>query len=182
MNTKSKLTKITCEETHEGRRLAVTLRGGRGNVIDKVMAAELADALLERTDGPHLRCVTIAAEGDNFSFGASVPDTSRIDFAAVVLYTPVHFLVFLAFGFLSTMLVRLAARQPAVLMALVLLFVIFEVAFYVFIDAVSSELRGYFPLALVLLANLLAAIVMGIYFWRRYPELGRALRRDPLGA
>jgi hypothetical protein len=37
-------------------------------------------------------------------------------------------------------------------------------------------------LALVLLANLLAAIVMGIYFWRRYPELGRALRRDPLGA
>jgi peptidoglycan/LPS O-acetylase OafA/YrhL len=120
--------------------------------------------------------------GQVILFGASVPDTSRIDFAAVVLYTPVHFLVFLAFGFLSTVLVRLAARQPAVLMALVLLFVIFEVAFYVFIDAVSSELRGYFPLALVLLANLVAAIVMGIYFWRRYPELGRALRRDPLGA
>ena len=76
MNTTPKLTKITCEETHDGRRLAVTLRGGRGNVIDTVMAKELADVLIERTDGPHLRCVTIAAEGDNFSFGASVPEHS----------------------------------------------------------------------------------------------------------
>ena len=66
--------KISCEETHEGRRLRVVLRGGRGNVIDAAMAAELADALLDRTDGAHLRCVTIEAEGDHFSFGASVPE------------------------------------------------------------------------------------------------------------
>lgn len=70
----TKLTKIAFEETHDGKRLRVTLRGGRGNVIDAVMASELADVLIERTDGAHLRCVTIEAEGENFSFGASVPE------------------------------------------------------------------------------------------------------------
>jgi len=66
--------KIACEETHDGRRLRIVLRGGRGNVIDTAMAAELADAVTERTDGRHLRCVTLEAEGENFSFGASVPE------------------------------------------------------------------------------------------------------------
>jgi cyclohexa-1,5-dienecarbonyl-CoA hydratase len=70
----SEFTKIACEETHEGRRLRIVLRGGRGNVIDKRLAAELADAFTEKTDGPHLRCITIEAEGDHFSFGASVPE------------------------------------------------------------------------------------------------------------
>lgn len=70
----NKLTKIACEETHDGKRLRVTLRGGRGNVIDAAMASELAEVLIERTDGAHLRCVTIEAEGDHFSFGASVPE------------------------------------------------------------------------------------------------------------
>lgn len=70
----TKFQKIACETTHEGRRLRIVLRGGRGNVIDTTMASELADAVTERTDGAHLRCLTIEAEGDNFSFGASVPE------------------------------------------------------------------------------------------------------------
>ena len=70
----STTTKISCETTHDGRRLRIVLRGGRGNIIDTVMARELTDALLERTDGAHLHGVTIEAEGDHFSFGASVPE------------------------------------------------------------------------------------------------------------
>ncbi len=66
--------KIAIEKTHEGRRLRVVLKGGRGNVIDTVMARELADALAERIDGQHLRCVTLESEGPNFSYGASVPE------------------------------------------------------------------------------------------------------------
>jgi cyclohexa-1,5-dienecarbonyl-CoA hydratase len=66
--------KVLREETHDGRRLRIVLRGGRGNVIDTEMARELAETLTERTDGRHLRCVTIEAEGPHFSFGASVPE------------------------------------------------------------------------------------------------------------
>ena len=76
MSRRSGFQKIACEETHDGRRLRIVLRGGRGNVIDTAMAAELADAVTERTDGRHLRCVTLEAEGENFSFGASVPEHS----------------------------------------------------------------------------------------------------------
>jgi len=67
-------TKIRCDETHDGRRLRVVLAGGRGNVVDATMARELAEVLAERTDGRHLRCVTISGDGPHFSFGASVPE------------------------------------------------------------------------------------------------------------
>jgi cyclohexa-1,5-dienecarbonyl-CoA hydratase len=66
--------KVHCEETHDGRRLRLVLRGGRGNIIDTALASELVAALRDRTGGEHLRCVTLEAEGDNFCFGASVPE------------------------------------------------------------------------------------------------------------
>jgi cyclohexa-1,5-dienecarbonyl-CoA hydratase len=72
--TTTAFSRIRVETTHEGRRLRIVLRGGKGNIVDTVMASELADVLIERTDGAHLHCVTIEAEGEHFSFGASVPE------------------------------------------------------------------------------------------------------------
>ncbi len=69
-------TKVSFEETHEGRRLRVVLDGGKGNIIDTQLAAELARVLREEVDGRHLRCVTLEAVGNNFSFGASVQEHS----------------------------------------------------------------------------------------------------------
>jgi len=126
--------------------------------------------------------LTPSVLGQVLIFGSSTPDTSNIDFAAVILYTAVHFLAFLAFGFLVTLLIRICAREPAVLIALVILFVCFEVAFYVVLQTVTDEVSKMFPLLWVLGANLLATAVMGIYLWKRYPELSQALKREPLGA
>jgi len=126
--------------------------------------------------------LTPSVLGQVLIFGSSTPDTSKIDFAAVILYTAVHFLAFLAFGFLVTLLIRICAREPAVLIALVILFVCFEVAFYVVLQTVTDEVSKMFPLLWVLGANLLATAVMGIYLWKRYPELSQALKREPLGA
>lgn len=67
-------TKITVEPTHEGRRLRILLRGGKGNVIDTAMCHEIAAALHDAAANPHLRCIAIEAEGNHFSFGASVPE------------------------------------------------------------------------------------------------------------
>jgi hypothetical protein len=47
---------------------------------------------------------------------------------------------------------------------------------------VADEVSKMFPLLWVLGANLLATAVMGVYLWKRYPELSRALKREPLGA
>jgi len=65
---------IRVEDTHEGRRLRIVLAGGKGNVVDSKMSAELSDALETFTRGKHLRAVTLEAEGKHFSFGASVPE------------------------------------------------------------------------------------------------------------
>jgi len=56
------------------------------------------------------------------------------------------------------------------------------VAFYVVLQTVADEVSRMFPLFWVLAANLLATTVMGVYLWKRYPELSRALKREPLGA
>lgn len=66
--------RIHWEETHDGRRLRVVLRGGRGNIVDAAMCAEIAAVLDEKLDGRHLRCVAIEGDGEHFSFGASVPE------------------------------------------------------------------------------------------------------------
>lgn len=126
--------------------------------------------------------LTPSVLGQVLVFGSATPNTTSIDFAAVVLYTAAHFIVFLGVGFLATMLTRVCVRQPAALIGLLILFAIFEVAFYVVLQTVTDEVSRLFPLLWVLGANLLATLVMGIYLWRRYPELQQALKREPLGA
>ena len=103
-------------------------------------------------------------------------------FAAVLLYTIVHFAAFLLFGFVLAWLFRLSVREPVFRFALLVLFVVFELFFYVVIRTFAGAVGELFPAFWVLSANLLAALVMGRYFWRKYPGLKRALRREPLGA
>ncbi|HXG43614.1 MAG TPA: hypothetical protein VNJ71_02535 [Gemmatimonadales bacterium] len=126
--------------------------------------------------------LTPSVLGQVFILGQDPPVTTRIDFSAVILYTAVHFLAFVAFGFLVTLVVRLACRSGVARFALLVLFVVFELGFYVFVEVAASGIGGLFPLWAVLLANLFAALVMGYYFARLHPELTRALKEEPLGA
>lgn len=104
------------------------------------------------------------------------------DFAAVIVYTVVHFAAFVALGLAASWLVRLASRFAVARFALVILGIAFEFFFVVLIQAVAGEAGQQFPLFWVLSGNLLAAALMGAYFWRKHPALRRALRREPLGA
>lgn len=120
--------------------------------------------------------------GQLFLLGEPHPDVQGLVFGAIVLYTGVHFIVFVLFAFLVALIVRLCVDQPAIRFALLVLFVAFEFFFYVIVNAVSEEVGALFPMWTVVAANLLAAAAMGAYFWRRYPELGDILRKEPLGA
>jgi hypothetical protein len=126
--------------------------------------------------------LTPSVLGQLFLFGDPHPVVGSPVFAAVILYTAVHFVLFVLFAALVALLVRLASEHTAFRFALLVLFVVFEFCFSVVIDVVSTEVGGLFPFWTVAGANLLAAIVMGAYFWRRYPELRQALREEPLGA
>lgn len=126
--------------------------------------------------------LTPSVLGQLFLLGNPHPSTSSIDFGAMIMYTVVHFLLFLGFGFALAALVRVSVDQPIARFGLVVLFAVFELIFYVALNVVSSEVNSLFPLWTVAGANLLATIVMGAYFWIRYPELKRAIREEPLGA
>ena len=115
-------------------------------------------------------------------FGDSTPDTGRLVFGAIVLYTAFHFLVFAIIGVGVTALVHLAVRDAVARYALLPVFLAFEVMFYGLLEVLSEGTNELFPFWAVVGANTLAALAMGTYLWRRHPELGRSVRETPLGA
>lgn len=120
--------------------------------------------------------------GQVIIFGSGEPQTAPPVFGAILLYTVLHFVAFVAFAVLVSYLVHLGVVHAFWRYALLALFIVFELAFYFVTYVMYAATRELFPLWSVLAANTLAAVCMGIYFWRRHPALRRELDRTPLGA
>jgi hypothetical protein len=97
--------------------------------------------------------------------------TPEIAVGMVYAYTGIHCLLFILFGVLVASLVIQYERTPLIGYLLVVAAVVFAVAFLVFILAFAKPLLEEIPWWAVLVGNLLAAIAMGFYFYRRHPEL-----------
>lgn len=110
------------------------------------------------------------------------PSATIINPSAVAGYTVLHFTVFVAIGVVATALFHAAIHNPLARPALLMLFIAFEFFFAGMTLMFSAATREMFPLWSVLLANLLAAGVMGGYLWRNHPALQRAIAHLPLGA
>jgi hypothetical protein len=95
--------------------------------------------------------------------------------AAVVIYTVLHGLAFIAFGLLGAVLIAGAERQPLLVFALVILFTAFEVFFFGAIIIVASwildELAGW----TIFVGNILAAVAMLAYYFSAHRTLARRL-------
>ncbi|NNG14965.1 MAG: hypothetical protein HKM89_00705 [Gemmatimonadales bacterium] len=109
------------------------------------------------------------------------PVTTGLDIPAILAYTAVHFIAFIAFGLVVATLMRLATDQPYFRIAILILLVTFEFFFAFFMLMLSEITKQAFPFWVVLTANGLAIISMGIYFYRKHPALIKALRQVPLG-
>ena len=55
-------------------RVAFTLHHPKGNIVTAEMVAALRSALGSVAENPHLKLITIEGAGDDFSFGASIPE------------------------------------------------------------------------------------------------------------
>lgn len=115
-------------------------------------------------------------------FGDSIPDTGRLVFGAILLYTAFHFLVFALLGMGLVAVVHWAIRNPIVRYALLPIFLVFEVLFYGFLEVLSERTHELFPFWAVVSANTLAALCMGLYLWLRHPAFRQSIRDTPLGA
>lgn len=94
----------------------------------------------------------------------------------IVGYTIFHYAVFILIGVVATVIARFSRRVPSVLAGFLILFVILELGF----QAVIIILSEWTPLGAlawpqVLGANLVAALLMGFYLWRKNPGLAGRL-------
>src|SRR5574341_1641955 len=107
-----------------------------------------------------------------FRRGAGPPLADVLpDFEMVWMFTWVHGLVFAAIGGLAARLLGLAERHPSAGFGILLLFVVFEFGFIAAAMLFAAPVLRALAWPAVLVANLLAAGVMGGYFRLRHPSL-----------
>jgi hypothetical protein len=111
------------------------------------------------------------------------PQGSEGRMVFVIVYTLFHYAAFIGAGLLVSVIVHFAQREPGVLAGAMMLFVAFEIGFYGLSSALSeSPFLGALGWAQVGTGNLIAAIVMGVYMWRKHPELKSELETALGGA
>jgi hypothetical protein len=103
--------------------------------------------------------------------GLSSPETVPVSVEMVVLYTWVHALVFCVIGGVAARLLAVAERQPNAGFGVLLLFVVLAFGFLVVALIFAEPILRALTWPAILGGNLLAAVAMGVYFWRRHPDL-----------
>ncbi len=97
-------------------------------------------------------------------------------FVHIALYTVFHYIAFVAVGMLASVAIRWSETQPTVLAGFLILFVAIEIGFYALVAMLSeAEVLGVLAWYQVGAANLLSALLMGVYLWKRHPTIGREL-------
>ena len=135
--------------------------------------------VLDMLAGRPLRTPSVL--GQVVLFGNARPDVVHVDLGAVLLYTVVHFAAFALFGVLLTKIVHLATDNPVVRFALLMVFLVFELFFYGILTMLSTGTLNLFPFWTVIVANTIAAVVMGLYLWRTHPSFRESMLSTPLG-
>jgi hypothetical protein len=95
----------------------------------------------------------------------------QVSFDIVMWFTFVHWLVFALVGCAAAWLLRLAERNPNLGFGILLLFVFFEGAFLAVTTIFARPVLQALSWPSVLIGNLLAALAMGVYFWRQHRHL-----------
>jgi hypothetical protein len=93
----------------------------------------------------------------------------------VLGYTLLHVAAFCVFGIIAATVVAAAEREPRFLLALVILFLSFEIVFLGVVSAVDQALVGALVWWNIAIGNLLAAAAMVTYFYLGHRTLGARL-------
>jgi hypothetical protein len=96
---------------------------------------------------------------------------------SVILYTFVHYAVFGIAGIIVSVVVAVAESTPSILGGFFILFIAFELGIHGLVALLQeSTILGALGWYQIMIGNLLAALFMGGYLWRRHPELRAELR------
>jgi hypothetical protein len=103
--------------------------------------------------------------------GLASPETLAVSFEMVWMLTWVHALVFAALGGIASWLLAAVDRNPSIGFGVLLLFVVFEGGFTSAALVFAGPIWQALTWPSILVANLLAAAAMAVYFWLRHPRM-----------
>jgi hypothetical protein len=103
--------------------------------------------------------------------GLATPETLPISLEMVLMFTWVHALVFAAVGGAVSWLLWIAERHPSLGFGILFLFVVCEFGFIAAAMLFAEPVLRALAWPAVLVANLLAATAMAVYFRLRHPNL-----------
>lgn len=118
---------------------------------------------------------TPALLGTALFYGVSGPADARVAAGPVIGYTIVHALAFIGFGIVAVSMMVASEREPALFVAFVALFGVFEVFFLVGLRTLSRDMLGALGWWAILAGNFLAAIAMLWFLVRGHPDLPATL-------
>jgi hypothetical protein len=96
--------------------------------------------------------------------------------ATLLAYTAFHYVAFFGVGVLAAYSTRLAERHPHVLAFFLLLFAVFQAAFYGMVAVLDmTMILGELTWVQIAAGNVVASMAMGGLLWRRHPAVRRAL-------
>lgn len=99
------------------------------------------------------------------------PENVPVSFLLVFIYTWVHWMVFCVIGGAASLLLVAAERRPEFGFGILLLFVVFEFGFLAGAMLFAEAILRALAWQEILLGNLLAAVAMVAYLWRKHPQL-----------
>jgi hypothetical protein len=113
--------------------------------------------------------------GNLIFHGGDVPDGAAVSLGAVVGYSVIHGLAFVALGIVAAIMLAASERDRTLLIAVVILFAASEASVVALVGALSRSALGALAWWAILVGNLLAAAAMLGYFLRRHRALPAAL-------
>lgn len=133
--------------------------------------------IIDVSSGQPLRTPTVLGRGLFTIFGPVAPDEGT--FLFVLSYTAFHFVAFMFVGFIAALVVHAARREPSILLGFIMLFAATEVGIFVLVSIFDlGTPLGRFAWLQIMVANLLAALSMGWYFWYTHKELAEEFRHS----
>lgn len=103
--------------------------------------------------------------------------------ALIAIYTLFHYVAFCIAGIILAVIVHVAQTTPSILGGLFILFIAFEVGSLGLVTLLArATTLGTLAWYQVMAGNIVAAIVMGAYFWNRHPELHHTMEHALDGA
>jgi hypothetical protein len=118
---------------------------------------------------------TPALLGAAVFYGISDPTGFQIGAGPIIGYTVIHGLAFVGFGIIAASVMSVSEREPALLVAFVILFASFEVFVLAVVGALGTSLLGALTWWAILIGNLLASVAMLWYLVRAHPGLPATL-------